>query len=131
MLNSVCITGRLTRDPELRFTQSNVAVVSLRLAVDRDYRGEKNVDYFDVVAWRGLAENCSQYLIKGSLVDVEGKLQTRDWTDKDGKKRTAIEIQADNVHFLADLKPKDGAAREEKTYSYFDEIDDTDSELPF
>ena len=102
MLNKIFIMGRLTRDPELRRTQSGTAVTSFSLAVDRDYKsqsGEKETDFIDVVAWRSTAEFVSKYFTKGSMAVVSGRLQIRSWTDKDGNKRRTAEIVADNVYF--------------------------------
>ena len=103
MLNKVFIMGRLARDPELRRTQSGVPVASFRLAVDRDYKdkstGEKATDWIDVVAWRQTAEFVSRYFTKGRMAVVEGRLQIRDWTDKDGNKRRTAEVVADNCYF--------------------------------
>lgn len=102
MLNHIVIMGRLTRDPELRRTQSGTPVTSVRIAVDRDFKsqdGSKQADFFDVVAWRNTAEFVSKYFTKGRLAIVEGRLQSRDWQDKDGNKRTSIEIVADNFYF--------------------------------
>ena len=103
MLNHIVIMGRLARDPELRHTQSGVAVASFRLAVDRDFKdkntGERATDWIDVVAWRQTGEFVSRYFTKGRRAVVEGRLQMRDWTDKDGNKRTSAEVVADNVYF--------------------------------
>ena len=103
MLNRIIIMGRLTRDPELRRTQNGTAVTSFSLAVDRDFKdkttGEKSTDFIDIVAWRQTAEFVSRYFTKGRLAVVEGRLQLRDWTDKDGNKRRAAEVVADNVYF--------------------------------
>lgn len=103
MLNHIAIMGRLTRDPELRHTGSGVAVASFTVAVDRDFgkneNGEKEVDFIDCVAWRSTAEFVSKYLSKGRVAVVSGKLQIRNWTDKDGNKRRNAEVIADNVYF--------------------------------
>lgn len=102
MLNRIVIMGRLTRDPELRRTQSGTPVTSVRLAVDRDFKsqdGTKQADFFDVVAWRQTAEFVSKYFTKGRMAVVEGRLQSRDWQDRDGNKRTSVEIVADNFYF--------------------------------
>ena len=102
MLNKIIIMGRLVRAPELRRTQSGTAVASFRLAVDRDYKaedGSKQADFFDVVAWRNTAEFVSKYFAKGRMAVVDGGLQSRPWTDKDGNKRVSIEIVADSVYF--------------------------------
>ena len=103
MLNRIIIMGRLTRDPELRHTQTGTAVASFTLAVDRDFKdkstGERSTDFIDVVAWRQTGEFVSRYFTKGRMAVVEGRLQIRDWTDKDGGKRRSAEIVADNVYF--------------------------------
>ena len=103
MLNRIIIMGRLARDPELRRTQTGTPVASFRLAVDRDFKdkstGERSTDWIDVVAWRATAEFVSRYFTKGRMAVVEGRLQMRDWTDKDGNKRTSAEVVADNVYF--------------------------------
>lgn len=103
MLNRIVLMGRLTRDPELRHTQSGVAVASFTLAVDRDFRdkstGEKATDFIDIVAWRQTGEFVSRYFTKGRMAVVEGRLQLRDWTDKEGNKRRNAEVVADNVYF--------------------------------
>lgn len=103
MLNHIVIMGRLARDPELRHTQSGTPVATFRLAVDRDFKdkntGERATDWIDVVAWRGTGEFVSRYFTKGRMAVVEGRLQMRDWTDKDGNRRTSAEVVADNVYF--------------------------------
>lgn len=103
MLNRIILMGRLTRDPELRHTQGGVAVSSFSLAVDRDFKdkatGEKATDFIDVVAWRQTGEFVSRYFAKGRMAVVEGRLQIRDWTDKEGNKRRSAEVVADNVYF--------------------------------
>ena len=103
MLNHIVIMGRLARDPELRHTQSGTPVATFRLAVDRDYKdkttGERGTDWIDVVAWRSTGEFVSRYLSKGRLTVVEGRLQMREWTDKEGNRRTTAEVVADNVYF--------------------------------
>ena len=96
MLNKVFIMGRLTRDPELRRTQTGTPVASFSLAVDRDFKdkatGERTTDFIDVVSWRNTAEFVSRYFTKGRMAVVEGRLQMRDWTDKDGNKRTSLTL---------------------------------------
>lgn len=100
MLNHITIMGRLTRDPELRYTQSQIPVASFTLAVDRDgSKEDKQTDFIDCVAWRQTAEFVSKYFAKGSMAVVSGRLQIRDWTDRDGSKRKTAEIVADNVYF--------------------------------
>ena len=112
MLNHIVLMGRLTRDPELRHTSNGTAVASFRLAVDRDFAskdtGERGCDFIDIVAWRASAEFVSKYFAKGRMAVVSGRLQMRDWTDKDGNKRTSAEVVADNVYF-GDSK-RDGAS---------------------
>ena len=103
MLNHIVLMGRLTRDPELRYTQSQIPVASFSLAVDRDFGGrdggERQTYFIDIVAWRSTAEFVSKYFTKGSMAVVSGRLQIRDWTDKDGNKRRSAEVVADNVYF--------------------------------
>ena len=102
MLNHIVLMGRLTRDPELRRTGSGVAVASFTLAVDRDYAvqgAEKETDFVDIVAWRNTAEFVSKYFTKGRMAVVSGRLQIRNWQDKDGNKRRTAEVVADNVYF--------------------------------
>ena len=112
MLNKIILMGRLTRDPELRRTESGTAVCSFSIAVDRDFKsknGEKETDFIDIVSWRATAEFVSKYFTKGRMAVVEGRLQIRDWTDKDGNKRKATEIVANDVNF-ADSKRSDSGA---------------------
>lgn len=148
MLNKIILMGRLTRDPELRRTGSGTAVTSFSLAVDRDFKsqsGEKETDFIDIVAWRSTAEFVSKYFTKGRMAVVEGRLQIRDWTDKDGGKRRSAEVVADNVYF-GDSKRDGGdssgysAAPAYKNAapsnfnaggSDFAEIGEDDGELPF
>lgn len=103
MLNHIVIMGRLTRDLELRRTQSGTAVTSFSIACDRDFKdkdsGERQTDFIDVVAWRTTAEYVCKYFSKGRMAVVEGRLQIRDWTDKDGGKRKSAEILANSVYF--------------------------------
>lgn len=151
MLNKVFVMGRLTRDPELRRTQSGTAVASFSLAVDRDYKsqsGEKETDFFDVVAWRTTGEFVAKYFTKGRMAVVEGRLQIRQWQDKDGNNRRSTEIIAENIYF-GDSK-KDGSGNTENygaqaytapdggyaaptggAYGGFAEIDEEDGDLPF
>nr|DAZ85221.1 MAG TPA: Single strand binding protein [Caudoviricetes sp.] len=131
MLNHIVIMGRLTHDPELRRTASSTPVTSFSLAVERDFKnadGTKETDFIDVVAWRGTAEFAAKYFTKGRMVVVDGRLQTRKWTDKDGNKRTATEISADHLYF-ADSKRED--APEEKPAQTFEEVMEEDGDLPF
>ena len=156
MLNHIVLMGRLTRDPELRNTASNIAVATFRIAVDRDYgrgeNGEKQTDFIDVVAWRQTGEFVSRNFTKGSMAVVSGRLQMRDWTDRDGNKRTSAEVVADNVYFGDSRRRDDGdqpsrsanssAGRGGFQDSYsrssgpaqsgpFEDLTDDDGELPF
>lgn len=109
MLNRVILIGRLAVDPELRYTQSGVAVTNFRIAVDRPFtnqQGEREADFFPIVTWRKLAEVCAHNLSKGRLVAVEGRLQSRSYQAQDGSTRWITEVVADNVRFLD--WPKDG-----------------------
>ncbi len=102
MLNRIVLMGRLTRDPELRRTQSGTAVVSFSVACDRDYAAqgaERETDFIDIVAWRGTAEFVEKYFSKGRMIVVAGRLQIRNWQDKEGNKRRSAEVVADNVYF--------------------------------
>lgn len=136
MLNKIILMGRLTRDPELRRTGSGTAVTSFAIAVDRDFKsqnGEKETDFIDVVAWRSTAEFVSKHFSKGRMAVVEGRLQIRDWTDKDGTKRRTAEVIADNVYF-ADSKRDDMTANRNalaERAEQFAEIAEEDGELPF
>ena len=132
MLNRIIVMGRMTRDPELRRTNSGTAVASFSLAVDRDFKslsGEKETDFIDVVVWRNTAEFVSKYFSKGRMAVVEGRLQLRDWTDKDGNKRRTAEIVADSVYF-GDSKRDGGDAAQSEPQGGFSEIKD-DGDLPF
>lgn len=111
MLNHIVIMGRLTRDPELRRTGSGLAVASFSVAVERDYpdqqTGQREVDFIDCVAWRQTGEFVSKWFTKGSMIVVSGRLQMRNWTDKDGNKRKTAEINADNVYFGESKKDRE------------------------
>lgn len=139
MLNKIIVMGRLTRDPELRRTGSGTAVTSFSLAVDRDFKdqnGDKETDFIDVVAWRNTAEFVSKYFAKGRMAVVEGRLQIRDWTDKDGGKRRSAEIIAENVYFgdskhEAQNTQADNMASLAGRMSGFAQIEQEDGELPF
>lgn len=153
MLNHITIMGRLTRDPELRYTQSQTPVASFTLAVGRDFGsrdgGEKQTDFIDCVAWRQTAEFVSKYFTKGSMAVVSGRLQIRDWTDRDGGKRRSAEVVVDNMYF-GESRRRDGDSGDSRSSSYssygnsgsagkssapaasaFAELDDGDGELPF
>ena len=114
MLNHITIMGRLTRDPELRRTGSGVAVASFTLAVDRDFgkndNGERETDFIDCVAWRQTGEFVSKYFTKGRMIVVDGRLEMRDWTDRDGNKRTSAEVIVDNAYFGDSKRDGDNSA---------------------
>ena len=136
MLNKVFLQGRLVADPELRHTQQGTPVASYRLAVDRDYKSKdsnaQNADFVNIVSWRNTAEFVSRYFTKGRMMLVEGRLQMRSYTDKDGNRRVAAEVVTDNVHF-ADSR-KDGSNNEDGSLQEsagFEELTDDDGDLPF
>ena len=137
MLNSVCLMGRLTADPELKSTQSGVSVCNFRIAVDYQPKGqEKQTDFINIVTWRGTAEFVSRYFRKGQLVAVQGSIQTSQYTDRDGNKRTTFDVVADNV-FFAEKKAESGETKQGAGYDHspdiqgdFEEIISPD-ELPF
>ena len=152
MLNHITIMGRLTRDPELRYTQSQTPVASFTLAVDRDFGsrdgGEKQTDFIDCVAWRSTAEFVSKYFQKGSMAVVSGRLQIRDWTDRDGGKRRSAEVVVDNIYFGESRRrdSSEGSSYDSRSSyssyeaprsaspapsSPFSDLDDGDGELPF
>ena len=134
--------GRLTIDPELRRTGSGTAVTSFSLACDRDFKyqsGEKETDFIEVVAWKNTAEFVSKYFSKGRMAVVEGRLQIRDWTDKDGGKRRSAEVVADNVYF-ADSKRSESNDNQKENFNalsgrlsddFVPALNDDTSELPF
>lgn len=138
MLNVVTIAGRLVRDPELRHTQAGKSVCSFTLAVDRDFKpnGEKEVDYIDCVSWGNTAEFITRYTQKGRLVIASGRLQIREWTDKDGNKRRNAEIIVSNVYF-GDRRETTKQEQEQnlnqlaEAVAGFAEIDPADGQLPF
>ena len=134
-LNRITIMGRLTRDPELRRTQSGAPVTSFTMAVDRDFKsqsGDKETDFIDVVAWRQTAEFVARYFTKGRMAVVEGRLQIRDWQDNNGNKRRSAEVIADSIYF-GDSKPQGAQPAVHAVNvdaSDFDEIED-DPDFPF
>ena len=147
-MNQIVIMGRMTRDPELRQAPSGVPVASFTLAVDRSYTprdgGERQTDFIDVVAWRNTGEFVSKYFVKGQMAAVTGRLQIRDWTDKDGNKRRSAEVVADNIYFTESKKSREASfGHTEQKYdnnagfstpvggSDFAELDMDDGELPF
>ena len=135
MLNQISIMGRLTRDPELRHTQSGVTVASFSLAVDRDYSGKdqaKETDFIDCVAWRNTAEFVGKYFSKGSMAIVSGRLQARTWEDRDSKKRKTLEVIVESVYFGSRKKDSDSHSPHPSTCEPGTLIESTDDdELPF
>ena len=147
-MNNIALMGRLTRDPILRQTQSGLPVASFSLAVDRGYSpkdgGERQTDFIDVVVWRGTAEFVSRYFTKGQMAAVTGRLQIRDWTDREKNKRRSAEVVADSVYFTGSKKsreenfsPADSIDFLKSGYapavesSDFTELDEDDGDLPF
>lgn len=128
MLNTITVMGRLTKDPELRYTAQNTAVTTFTVAVDRDYQdggSERQTDFINCVAWRQTAEFVSKYFHKGSMAIVSGRLQSRKWQDKGGVNRIAWEINAENVYF-GETKKTDA----QTSTPQFVEVE-ADGELPF
>lgn len=119
MLNKAIITGRLTHDPDYRETSGRIPVAMMRVAVDRDYKsketGERTTDFFNVTAWRGLADFAVAYLTKGTKIEVDGRLEDSTWKDRDGNTRHSVTIIAENIYFAGDRKtpPKPGGAEEQ------------------
>lgn len=128
MLNTITIQGRLTREPELRYTQNNTPVATFTLAVDRDYQNggsERQTDFIDCVAWRSTAEFVNKYFAKGNMAVVSGRLQSRSWQDRDSNKRVSWEINAEHVYFGESKRPDVATAPK------LVEADDFDEEIPF
>ena len=119
MLNIITIQGRFTRDPELRYTQSNKSVASFTLAVDRDF-GDKATDFIDCVAWSNTADFIAKHFAKGQLATVAGRLQFRDWQDKEGNNRRNAEVLVSNIYFC-----------EKKNSPVMVEVDEDDGDLPW
>lgn len=140
MFNLVVLTGRLTADPELKYTPNNIPVTSFSIAVSRRYKAgeETQADFINIVAWQKTAEFVTKYFSKGSMIGIEGSIQTRRYTDKEGKNRTVFEVVANNVQFV-ESKREGGAAVNEAPASFsnaspneFVEIDNgSDDDLPF
>lgn len=129
MLNHIVLMGRLTRDPELRRTQSGIAVASFTLAVDQDYKsqnGERGVDFINIVAWRGTAEFAEEYFEKGQTAIVSGRLTSRRYEDKNGNKRTAYEVVADHIYFASSKQKSETDAAPQS----FNDLSD-EGDLPF
>ena len=138
MLNRAILQGRLVADPELRHTQSGVAVTQFRIACDRDYKSKdpnaQNCDFVTIVAWRQTADFISRYFSKGSMVLVDGRIQVRAYTDNNGAKRQAVEVVAESVNFCG-KRENNGARQTQQNYQQepkeFQEMDEDDGELPW
>lgn len=142
MFNLVVLTGRLTADPELKTTNTGISVTSFSIAVNRRYRAgeETQTDFINIVAWRQTAEFITKYFKKGNMIGIEGSIQTRKYTDKNGNNRTVFEVVASNAQFVESKKdsaPSAGAGEEPASFSNaegsdFTEIDSgMDDDLPF
>lgn len=131
MLNKVILMGRLTADPELRHTQSNIPVTSFTLAVDRTFGQDKQTDFLDIVAWRNTAEFVDKWFSKGMLVAVSGKLQTRTWEDKQGNKRKAVEVVADQVFFAESKKQSSDRQQQYTPSDDFEPLESEPGDLPY
>ena len=140
MLNKIFIMGRLTRDPELRTTNSGTSVASFSLAVDRNYKGadgEKETDFIDCLAWRQTGEFAAKYFTRGRMAVVEGRLQIRPWTDKEGNNRRSAEVIVDNMYFGDSKRDGDtGGARPASgpvnvSANNWQEVDEDEGDLPF
>lgn len=133
MLNKAILIGRLTKEPELKSTAQGVSTCSFTLAVDRNYQsGEKKADFISCVAWRGTAEFISKYFQKGSLICVEGSIQTRSWKDNDGNSRYATEVVVDRSYFVERKKPENTDETTGYTADYVPDIlSAPDDDLPY
>ena len=128
-MNSIILIGRLTKDPDLRYTQAGKAVCSFTLAVDRPYSGEsKEADFINIVVWNKAGENAAKYLAKGRQTAVEGRLQIRSYDGNDGKKRYVTEVIADRVEFIGGTVGA-GARQEDETFG--EEVDFDEGDVPF
>lgn len=136
MLNRIIIAGRLAHDVELRHTQSGTSVANFTIAVDRDFKdqnGGRAVDWVDVIAWRGTGEFAAKYLSKGRMAIVDGRLQIREWTDKEGNKRRNAEVVADHIYFCDSKREDHGSnsSEPENQTDQFSELDDDGGQFPF
>lgn len=141
MFNLVVLTGRLTADPELKTTQNGISVTTFSIAVNRNYRAgeEQQTDFINIVAWRQRAEFITKYFKKGSLIGIEGSIQTRKYQDKNGNNRTAFEVVVNNVQFVESKRDSGTAAPSENEpasfsnadVNDFSEIGEIDDDLPF
>lgn len=133
MLNHLTIMGRMTRDPELRYTNAGTAVASFALAVDRDFKGQdgqKETDFIECVAWRSTGEFAAKHFFKGKMAVVDGRLQIRDWTDKQGNKRKSAEVVVSNIYFV-DSRREEERHDDDFPEPEFEEMDEDEGDLPF
>lgn len=130
MLNHITIMGRFTKDPELRRTQSGKSVASFTVACDRDIDRSKS-DFFDCVAWNGTADFISKYFTKGQLCVVDGRMEFRDWTDKNGQNRRSAEVVVDNIYFASKREDNSSFTIPDNTVRNFEKMIEDDDQLPF
>lgn len=146
-MNKVILIGRLTKDPELRYTSNNIAVVTFTIAINREYanqNGEREADFINIQVWKKQAENCKNYLTKGSKVAIDGRIQTRNYEDQNGNRRYLTEVIADSIQFLDTRKNDNQTATQNDTQAPNNEFENmsvktemqqqfeyTDSDLPF
>lgn len=140
MINNTVLMGRLTYEPELRSTPNGVSVIRFQIACDRNFQAkgeERKADFIDIVAWRQTAEFISRYFRKGSMIAIQGSIQTENYTDRDGNKRKSVEVVANNVSFCGSKSESGTASNHNSAPSYaadnsdFEEIPDDDDDLPF
>lgn len=133
MLDLVVLQGRLTTDPELKTTQNGISVTSFSIARDRNYQNtsERQADFIPIVAWRQTAEFICRNFTKGKMIIIEGELQSRKYTDKNGNNRTVLEVIANNVQFAGDKAKTDEGANFGENDEDFTEVNTNDSDLPF
>ena len=133
MLNHLTIMGRMTRDPELRYTNAGTAIASFALAVDRDFKGQdgqKETDFIECVAWRSTGEFAAKHFFKGKMAVVDGRLQIREWTDKQGNKRKSAEVVVDHIYF-GDSRREQEQHEDNFPEPDFEEIGEDEGDLPF
>ncbi|EGW40675.1 single-stranded DNA-binding protein [Desulfosporosinus sp. OT] len=134
MLNRVVLVGRLTKDPELRYTPNGIAISNFTLAVDRKFKnaqGQRETDFIPCVVYRQLAELCANYLAKGKLASVDGRIQIRTYNDKDGQKRWVTEVVAEDVHFLSPKDGQTGAPAHTSNGTHYGHEVNLDDDIPF
>ena len=133
-MNKVCLIGRLTKDPELRYTTNGTAIANFTLAVNRPFtnqKGNKEADFIPIVVWNKAAENCAQYLAKGQQTAIEGRLQVRSYEDNDKQKRWITEVIAERVEFLGSKSNSNNTNSYSNDLSLGEEVAFSESEIPF